>query len=444
MAIINKENIGFLHDKLTITLDKNDYMPKVESGLKKIAKTATMPGFRPGLVPVGMIKKMYGKGILADELSKCASEKMEQYIRDNNIQFLGHPLSIPLKEELDLNTANEFNFVFEIGLQPEFQVVAPNGKSNLTEYKIKVDDELLEKEIGYEQTRNGKSEEVETMEAEDVLSLEIKGENFEKNIHLLLSKIKNEDSRKQLMALKKNDTATFDFVAAFNNDTEELIHNILNIGHEEFEKINAANLQITVKTIYRLKKAELNEVLFEKVFPTRNITTIEAFKTELKKELENVYARETARKANTDLHNYLVANTPMEFPKDFLKKWMQSVSKNPVSVEEIEKSFDSFVEDLKWTLIKNKIIVENKLQITQEDMKNKVMEYLREAYKGMEDAMLEGIAQRIMSNEKETEYMAEQLISERVFDYLRKQTAFNSKEVSMEEFDKIANPHHHH
>ena len=444
MAQINKENVGLLHDKLTITLHKDDYMPKVEAGLKKMAKTASMKGFRPGLVPVGMVRKMYGKEILADELSKTASAKLDEYLSENKVKFLGHPMSNPLKEAIDLETANDFHFVFDIGLQPDFQLNMPNGKSDLIQYKINVNDALLDKEISYEQTRHGKSEEVETIEGEDVLQLELKAESFEKNIHLLVSKIKNDDSRKQLIAMKKDETIAFDLIKAFNSDAEDVIHNVLNISHDEFDKINFAAMHITLKKIFRLNKAEANGELFDKVYPGKNITTMEAFKEELKKDLENVYARETERKANTDMQKHLVESTAMEFPTEFLKRWIQSVSKNPMTEEEVNAGFESFKEVLKWTLIKNRIIVENNLQVKEEDLKNKVMEYLREAYKGMDDAMLEGIAQRILSNEKETEYMVDNLINERVFNFLREKTTFNTKDISLEDFENLVNPHKHH
>ena len=185
MAQINRENVGLLHDKITIILHKDDYMPNVEKTLKKYAKTANMPGFRAGMVPIGMIRKNYGKDVLADELSKNASAKFEEYIRENKIKMLGHPMSNQLKEELNLDTANNFHFEFEVGLQPEFQLKMPNGKSDLLQYKINVSDELLDKEISYEQTRHGKSEEAETMTKEDVIQLELKSDDFEKNIHLL-------------------------------------------------------------------------------------------------------------------------------------------------------------------------------------------------------------------------------------------------------------------
>ena len=444
MAQITKKNLGLLHDKVTITLHKDDYMPNVEKTLKKYAKTANVQGFRAGMVPVGIIKKMHGKDVLADELSKIASAKLDAYIKENNIKFLGHPMSNQLKEELNIETANDFHFEFEIGLQPDFQLNIPNGKSDLVEYKINVNDELLEKEISYEQTRHGKSEEAETMTTDDVIQLELKADAFEKNIHLLVSKIKNEAIKNQLLATKKDETIAFDLLKAFDNDAEEIIHNILNISHEEINAINFSTMQVTLKKIFRLNKAEANQELFDKVFAGRNITTLEDFKVELRKELENVYARETERKANIDLQKYLVSNTAMQFPADFLKRWIQTVSKNPMTEEEVNTGFDSFTEDLKWTLIKNRIVIENNLQVNDADIKSKVMDYLREAYKGMDDAMLEGIAQRIMSNEKEAEYMIDNLINERVFNFLREKTTFNKKEITFEEFDSLVNPHKHH
>jgi len=442
MSAISNENIGLLHQRVTITIAKNDYMPKVEESLKKMSKTASIKGFRAGMVPEGMIRKMHGREILSDVLSKNASAKIDAYIRENNIKFLGHPLSMPMTQELDINQNTDYKFVFELGIQPEFIIDLSKAK-DIVELKIPITEEIIEKEVSYEQTRHGKSEETSTISNDDVIAIDVKGEGFEKNIHLLVSNIKNEAIKNQVLNMKADETINFDFNAAYDNDIEFIIHKVLNVSHEEFEKLNPSAMTITLKKIYRLNKAELNEEFFNTVFPGKEITTLDAFKEAIKIELEKVYERETARKTNTDIRDYLVQHTAMEFPMEFLRKWIKSVNKEPLTDEALEQGFDSFVNDLKWTLIKNKIIIDNSLQVNEADVKSKIMEYLREAYKGLEDAMLEGISQRILSNEKEAEYMIQQIIDERVFGHLRKNVTLTSKEVSIEEYDKIMNPHHH-
>ncbi|MEN9522236.1 MAG: trigger factor [Bacteroidota bacterium] len=443
MSAITNENIGLLHQKVTVSITTDEYMPKVEESLKKMSKTASIKGFRAGMVPSSLVRKMYGREILSDVLSKNASAKIDTYIRENNIKFLGHPLSMPMTQELDINQNTDYNFVFELGIQPEFTVAMPDAKSNIEELKIPITDEIIEKEVSYEQTRHGKSEETDTIGADDVIAVDVKGDGFEKSIHLLVSNIKNETIKSKVLNLKADESIDFDFKAAYDNDIEFVIHKVLNVTHEEFEKLNPSAMNITLRKIYRLNKAELNEEFFNTVFPGKGISTLDAFKEAIKLELEKVYERETARKSNTDVRDYLVQHTAMEFPMDFLRKWIKSVNKEPLTDEALEQGFDSFVNDLKWTLIKNKIIVENSLQVNEADVKEKVMEYLREAYKGLDDAMLEGISQRILGNEKEAEYMVQQIIDERVFGHLRKNISFTTKEVSIEEYDKIMNPHHH-
>ncbi|MEY2829972.1 MAG: trigger factor [Bacteroidota bacterium] len=443
MSVIKNENIGLLHQKVTITITKDDYFAKVDQSLKKVTKTASVKGFRAGMVPSGMIKKIYGRDILADELSKNASAKIDNYIRENGIKFLGHPLSMPLQQELDINNMMDYDFVFELGIQPEFTISMPSASDSITELKIPITDEIIEKEVAYEQTRHGKSEETDTMGNDDVIAIDVKGEGFEKSIHLLVTGIKNEASKNQILNLKAEQTIDFDFNKAYDSDIEFLIHKVFAISHEEFDKLNPSTMTITLKKIFRLNKAELNEEFFNTVFQGKGITTLDGFKAAIKEELEKVYERETARKSNTDVRDYLVKNTSMEFPVEFLRKWLKTVNKEPLTDEALNDGFTAFVDDLKWTLIKNKIIVENSLQVNDTDVKNKVMEYLREAYKGMDDAMLEGIAQRILGNEKEAEYMITQIIDERVFGYLRSNISFTPKEVSLEEYDAIMNPHHH-
>ncbi|MEY4875948.1 MAG: trigger factor [Bacteroidota bacterium] len=443
MSVINNENIGLLHQKVTITIAKNEYMPKVEESLKKMAKTATVKGFRQGMVPSGVIKKMHGRELLSDALSKNASAKIDAYIRENSIKFLGHPLSMPMTQELDINQPTDYQFVFELGIQPEFTITMPNGTDEITELKIPITDDIIDKEVSYEQTRHGKSVETDTMGNDDVISVEVKGAEFEKSIHLLVTTIKDEAIKKSILNLKVDESMSIDFNAAYNNDTEFIIHKVLNVSHEEFTKIDVTAMTITLKKIFRLNKAELNEEFYNIVFPGKGITTLDAFKSAIKEELEKVYERETARKTNTDVRDFLVKNTKMEFPIQFLRKWLKSVNKEPLTDEALNEGFESFIADLKWTLIKNKMIIENSLQVNEADVKAKVMEYLREAYKGMEDAMLEGISERILGNEKEAEYMIQQIIDERVFGHLRKNILLTPKEVSIEEYDQLMNPHHH-
>jgi trigger factor len=443
MSVINNENIGLLHQKITITIAKDEYMPKVEESLRKMAKTATVKGFRQGMVPSGVIKKMHGRELLSEALSKNASAKMDAYIRENNIKFLGHPLSMPMTQELDINQPTDYQFVFELGIQPEFAIAMPNGSDAITELKIPITDDIIDKEVSYEQTRHGKSEETHTMGADDVIGVDVKGEGFEKSIHLLVTTVQNEAIKNSILNLKIDESMSIDFNAAYNNDTEFLIHKVFAVSHQEFEKLNPAAMTITLKKIFRLTKAELNEEFYHTVFPGKGITTLEAFKSAIKEELEKVYERETARKANTDVRDFLVKNTNMEFPINFLRKWLKSVNKEPLTDEALNEGFESFIADLKWTLIKNKLIVDNALQVNEADVKAKVMEYLKEAYKGMDDAMLAGISERILSNEKEAEYMIQQIIDERVFGYLRKNILLTPKEVSIEEYDQLMNPHHH-
>lgn len=449
MASFSSEVLGNLHEKLIITVSKDEYKPLVESGLKRIAKSAAIKGFRQGMVPVGVVKKMYGNQVLADELSQYTSKKLDDYLYENNIHFLGHPLGQAIPGQLiDIENEQDYKFAFELGIQPKFELPKLTGNDAVAHYTIKLDDSLLEKEIEYELTRNGKSNEVtDVILIDDVISIDIKenvAENpFTKTINLLIKNVKDKNSQQQLMDMKPGQTITFDFKKAYADDMEMLIHRILGVDHHQFDHMNVTNMSVTLNKIFRLEKATIDETLFEKVFPGRNIKTEAEFKEAMKQDLAVAYARETERKANHDLKYSVIEHTPMEFPAEFLRKWIKAVNKDPLNDEQVNEGFASFLEDLKWTLIRNKIVSENQLQIKEEDLQARVMDYLNQTYKGMDEATLKSLCARVLENEKEKEYMVSQMVEERVINYLRTQNTFVEKEISFDEFENMIQHHNH-
>jgi trigger factor len=441
MAQYQVDTLAPLHQKLTLTLGVEEFEPKVSQGLKKIAKTASIKGFRPGMVPTGVVKRMYGNEILAEEISKLANDELDKYLKDNQIKVLGNPLTMPVVgQQININELKPYTFEIELGIQPLFELPNLTGKNALTAFNINIDDELLNKELDYEQTKNGKSEEVDEMIENDVISLKVtenKEAGFEKTINLLIKSVQNDDAKANLLKLKKGDTIAFDFMAAFNNDKIALTEKVFNIKPEEFEAVDFTNCTITVEKILRLVKAELNEELFKKVLPNQTINSIEEFKEALKVELTKVYAKETDKLTNNKVFATIIEATSMDFPIDFLKKWIKSVNKEPLTDEEVEKGFDDFTKDLKWTLIKNKIIIDNNLQIKPEEIVDKVKAYLKEVYPFLEGDMMDSFVSRVLDNEKEKDYLIDQMATERIFDYLKSKAEITTQVISLEEFENM-------
>lgn len=437
MATINRTNLGHLHDRVELTITTSEFMPRVDAGLKKLSKQVAMPGFRPGKTPASFIKSKYGLEVMADEIGKMANEELDKFIRENNIHFLGNPLALPVTgQTLDINAPADYTMAFEIGIQPEFQLPAFAG---MEELELIVNDEVLDKEIGYEQTRHGKSEPTDNVEENDVVSVQIENaaSNFSKTVNILVSTIKSEAARKQIIAMKKDESIAFDLAAAYEGDKEFILHRVLNIDHATGDALDMSAMNVTLKQIYRLEKAELNAELFEKVFPGRGVVDIDGFKSAMKEELQKVYKKEGERKLFHDLQDYLVKNTTLELPETFLRRWLKSVAKTDISDEQMEREFPLVMNDTRWTLIKNKIVTDNNMQVQEKDLHDEVMGYLQESYGEMEPTFLHDLCHRILANEKEREYMVDNMINKRVMEFLRGLANPTKRQVSLKEFESL-------
>jgi trigger factor len=437
MATINRTNLGLLHDRLELTITISEYMPRVEAGLKKLSKQVAMPGFRPGKTPASFVRSKYGLEVMADEIGKITNEELDKFVRENNIHFLGNPLALPVTgQTLDINAPADYTMAFELGLQPEFQLPNITGIEQL---ELIVDEEVLEKEIGYEQTRHGKSEPAESAEENDVVSVSIDNTaaGFSKTVNILISTIKSEAARKQIIAMKKDETISFDLTAAYDGDKEFILHRVLNIDHATGDALDMSSMNLTLKQIYRLQKAELNAELFEKVFPARGVVDIDGFKSAMKEELQKVYSKEAERKLFHDLQDFLVKNTKFDLPETFLRRWLKSVSKNDISEEQMDREFPLVMNDTRWTMIKNKIVTENNMQVQEKDLHDEVMSYLQESYGEMEPSFLHDLCHRILANEKEREYMVDNMINQRVMEHLRGLATPAKRQVSLKEFESL-------
>jgi len=445
MPQFNREVIGTLHEKLILTLSKEEFLPKVEEALKKIRKKVIVKGFRQGEAPLDRIKKMHGQEIMGEEIGKLANIALDNYIHQNKIAFLGNPLALPVSgQSMDVNHPSDHVFEFEIGIQPQFEIPSLGANSGIINYSIDITDELVQKELEYEQTRNGKSEEAETIEAEDVLNIDVTSLDgtFSKNINLLISAVKNEAKRSSLLSLVKEATQAFNFEEAYEGDKELLIHKVFNIEHQEADTLDFSTMQITLKKIFRLHKAPIDTVLFETVFPNRNILDVAAFKVALKEELLKVYAKETEKKLQFDVQKKLLELTNMDLPETFLKRWIISVNKQAIDTAKLDAEFSAVIADTKWTLIKNKIVISNQLQVQEKDLRDNVMAYLQQTYQGIDAAFLDDLCTRILSNEKERNYMVEQMIDKRVMDSVIGQSTFENKTISMEAYEHLISHHH--
>ncbi len=444
---IIQENIDELNAVLKVKVVANDYLPKVETALKDYQKKATIPGFRPGKVPTGMIKKMYGKSVMVDEINKLLNDSLYKYLHENKIEVLGNPLP-KADSVIDWDNQQEFEFLYEMGLAPKFSVdLSPKDK--FTYQTVKVDESLVNKYVTDIAKRYGKVENVEVSEETDLLNgdfveLDANGEILAGGIFktgsLFLDRVKDEATKKALIGIKKEDKVVLDAQKLSENATD--LAALLGIDKEKAESLNC-KLQFTVKGVSRLAAAEINQEFFSKIYGEGNVTTEEEFRAKIKDELAGMFVNDSERKFYNEVVEYLMNKINFNLPTEFLKRWIVAANDKPVSFEQVDAEFDNYSKGLKWQLIENKIIKENDLQVTNEEVvehtKELILQQFAQMGQGpMGDEELNQTAQRVLSNQEEAKKLYEKLYGQKVMTLFKTKFTLENKEVAYDDFFKKA------
>ena len=456
MATITRENIGLLNDKLTVKLSKEDYYGNFEKNLKQYAKTANIPGFRKGMVPVGMVKKMHGQGVFQDEVLKTVEKEMNKYLNEEKLDIFGQP--IPLENEgskLDMNNPADVDFSFEIGLKPSFEVDA--AKINVTKYNVIVTDAMLNEEIERLQTRNGNMTEPETASSEDhVLNvtfteLDAAGNMVEGGINKansLLVKYFAEGFRSQLFGKKIDDIVDVHLASAFEDKEREVVMADLGLNKEEAGSADKT-FKMTITKIGFVEKAALDATFFATVYPNNEITTEEDFRAAVKTEIETHFAQQTRNQIHDQIYHHLIDHTKMEFPENFLKRWLQVGGEKPKTVEEAEADYPTFVDQLKWTLISSKLINDNNIEVLPDDIRDFAKMQLFSYMGGQLGALgdnqqwVDDYANRMMQDKKFVEDSYHRISADKLFTCLEGQIIATDEAITMEAFaEKLHHPHH--
>lgn len=453
MATVVRENIGLLHDKLTVKLTKDDYFPSFDKKLKEYSKTANIPGFRKGMVPAGMIKKMYGSSIFTDEVLKSVEKELYTWLNNEKPEIFGQPL--PLQSDLgkmDINNPSDYEFGFEIGLKPDY-TLADIAKAKVTLHKVKATDAMVDEEISRMQIKGGKMTEPETVTNEDNV-LNILFTEADKDGNVVESGISKENSvilkyftaaiQKKFMDKKVGDSVTVQLGKAFDEDKVAAI--LADLGLEKDDKEAAKKyFNLDIVKIGLVEKRELNEDFFKEIYPGKEIRTEEELRASIKEEIENYWQSHSRNQLQDQLYHYLIDETKMEFPQEFLKRWLQTGGEEAKTPEQVEAEFPSFNNQLKWTLISDKLIKENKLEVSNEElrdyMKTEVMRYFGSMNMGDDTSWLESYIDRMMKDEKQVDSSYRRLITEKLFNWVEGQVKAKEKEVTAEE---LAGMMHHH
>ncbi len=455
MSTVERENIGVLTDKLTIKVSKEEYFPSFEKKLKEYSKTANIPGFRKGMVPAGMIKKMYGASIFSDEVLKTVEKKLYTYLNEEKPEIFAQPL--PLETDLrniDMNNPADYDFGFEIGLKPSFDL--PDfSKEALTLHKVAVTDEMINEEISRMQIKAGNMTEPELIDQEEnVLNVlftesDKDGQPVEGGIskeNSVLLKYFTPKMQKELMGKKKGDSLVFQLEKTFEGDKLEMM--LQDLGFEKNDQEAAKKyFKLEIVKLGLIEKKELNEAFFNEVYPGKNIQTVDELKARLKEEISKYWEAQSRNQLHDQLYHLLLDKTKMEFPENFLKKWLQTGGETPKTAEQAEAEFPVFSNQLKWTLISDRLITENKLEVSQDElrdyMKEEVMRYFGQMNMGEDMSWLESYIDRMMKDEKQLDATYRRLVTEKLFNFCEQQVKTKEKKVTPDELTAMQHNHQH-
>jgi len=446
---ISQEKKDNLNAVIKININTEDYQARVDKAIKDQAKKAQIPGFRKGMVPASHVKRMYGKSILVDEVNNLLSDTLNNYISEQQLEVLGQPL--PMVDDSkaynwDFNDNFEFNY--EVGLAPEFNVDMTSA-DQLTSYKIKVDDETLASRISNLRRSYGKMTNPDVSADNDVLYAELKqlspdGSVFEDGISntasVRIDQIQDEAIKASLIGLKKDDVVEFDIQKAFNNEPARIAA-LLKIDEAAAADLKS-NFQLTVKNVNRLEESDLDQAFFDKIFGEGVVTTEEEFRARITEELENMMVQDADNKLQGEMYNYVLNKVNFELPDEFLKRWLKATNEK-LSDEELQGGYADFAKNLKWTLIGNKIIRDNNIQIQYEEVLDLAKQRIDSQFRmyspqPISEEQLNQYAVQFLQDKENANRIFEEAKSLKVFEFLKGVVTLNEQEITFDEFSKLA------
>ncbi len=450
---VTKETTGDLTAVLKIEVSSEDYKEAVEKELKNYRKKANMPGFRPGQVPMGLIKKMYEKPVRAEQVQNVMTEAMYKYIDDNKIELLGTPMANNDKTpQIDWDNQFDYTFYFDIALQPSFDIDL--SSQNTTYYRITPTDDILNRFVEDIQRRFGKFEVPENVGENDLVYGEIKELDQEGNVKeggiqtptsLSVDLISMVTIKKKFLGAKKDDVIVFNIAKAFKNVTE--LAAMLRIDKEKAKEFKS-DVEFRISSISRITKHELNEELYSKAYANRNIKTEEEFRQAAKEDLVNTYSKEADRYFLNETSKQLVETSKIELPDEFMKRWLIETNQGKVDEKEITDNYNTYRDSIKWQLIESKLMEKYKLEVSKDEIKTyykdalisnyfPVVENETEEQKNEREKSIEKIADNMLENKEQGKQVYEYLFDQKLTATLKSQTKCEIKEISMEDFSQL-------
>lgn len=445
---ITKNQIDNLNATIKIELGKEDYAERVEKALKDYQKKVVVKGFRPGKTPMGMVKRMYGQSLLFEEINKILGEALGNYIKENNLNILGEPLPNET-EQKPLNLEDEhFEFLYDIALAPEVNVKM-SKREKLPYYKIKVDDEMIDKQIEAICKNNGSLTPVDVIEGGEYLKGELieLGENEEvkeggihnEDASMSLHYMKDEEAVEAFKGKKVGEEVKFNAAKAFPNKTDYAA--LLGVSKEEAEKAGE-NYCFIIREIKRYVDAEVNEELFTKLFGKDVVKDVAAFRERVKEDIGYQLKGHADYRFTIDAKEKMIKkNEDVVLPEAFLKRWIVAVNEN-MTPEEVEKDFEGYRDEFKWQLVKSAVVKDYQVKVEDEDLKKEGRQIAAAQLQqyglfGLTDEQLDGFAAKLLEDDKQRQHLYERAMDEKVFNVIRENMKLEEQEISMADFEKL-------
>ncbi|MCT8340465.1 trigger factor [Flavobacteriaceae bacterium TK19130] len=437
---ITKKKIDDLNAVVTVEISKEDYADKVDGILKNYRKNANIPGFRKGHVPMGLVKKQYGTAVLVEEVNKLLQEKLHNFLTEEKLDVLGNPLPKNDKE-VDWSTEN-FSFEFDLGLAPEFEVEVKTKKP-ITRYKIVADDKMIDNQVKSIRKQYGKLINKKEVEKGDEVTGTFKNEEkgVDKKTTISLEDLKGKKHKDALLGAKPGDTVTLKTKGMFKDDHDN--QRYLGVSHDDAHGLDI-EVDFTIEEVNQRELAEMNQELFDKLFGEGNVTSEKELREKIKEDAEGQFMQQSDQKLLNDVVDTLIDTTQFDLPDEFLVRWIQSSSDEPMTEEEAKKEYERSEKGLRYQLIEGKLRSENeKLQVTFDELKGHAKNMIKAQMAQFgnanpSDEELDGISARILSNEEEVKRMSEQLNTQKMLDHFKENANLKEKEITYEAFIKEA------
>lgn len=444
---ISLQNIDKVNAQITAVVEPADYQEKVANAIKEFRKKANMPGFRKGMVPVGLIKKQFGKSILADELNRILQDSLFGYIRDNKINMLGEPLPCEVNNEVDFVDGHSFTFMFDIALAPEFNVELSKD-DKIAHYNIEVADDMVNRQVEIYRQRGGKYDKVESYQDNDMIKgiiteLDENGNAKEEgitaeNVVMLPKYFKNDDQKALFNDAKVGDIIKFNPSVAYDNNANEISY-ILNVKSEEVENYKG-DFNFQISEITRFVLGPLDQELFDAVYPGGEVKSEEDFKNKIKSTIAEQFAKDSDFKFLIDLRKHVEEKVgKLEFPDALLKRIMMASAKDEKKVEE---NYDKSIEELTWHLIKEKLVEMTGVKVDDNDVKEMAkdvtrMQFAQYGMLNVPEEYLENSVKEMMKKRETVDNLIDRCIEMKLGAALKEMVTLEETNISAEDFNKM-------